>query len=193
MKVLVLLLTFFTALVACAQDTQQAIETFRQDATVKIKTLASSLKQELGAAMQSGGPVAAVEICQLKAPQITHDLNASDDISIKRTSLKLRNPNNIPDAWERQVLESFEDKLAKGTPASELSHMESFKSESGTTLRMMRAIPVQGLCLACHGDENNMDPVLLGRLEKLYPNDLATGYQTGEIRGAFSVSRTIEN
>lgn len=193
MKALILLLTFFTTLGACAQDTQQTVETFRQDAAAKIKTLGGSLKQELGAAMQSGGPVAAVEICQLKAPQITQDLNTSNNISIKRTSLKLRNPDNAPDAWERQVLESFEHKLAKGTPASELSHMESFKSDSTTTLRMMRAIPVQGLCLACHGDKNNMDPVLLEKLENLYPNDLATGYQTGEIRGAFSVSRIIEN
>ena len=176
---------------ACTDNTPQLTEEFQQQAQTKIKTLATNLKQELTSAMQSGGLVAAVETCKLKAPEITHALN--DNINIKRTSLKLRNPDNSPDAWEKQTLISFEQKLASGTPIEQLTHSEAIETEDGTTLRMMRAIPTQGICLTCHGDKQTMSEELISTLDKAYPNDQATGFNVGQIRGAFSVSQKIEN
>ena len=199
MKILLFFLITSITLIACADNTDNQAnidnEKFQQQASAQIKLLASNLKKELSSSMQAGGPVAAVETCKIKAPEITDNINSysENNISIKRTSLKLRNPNNKPDAWEKQVLLSFEQQLAAGTPATDLIHIEQIKSNDSTQLRLMRAIPTQGLCLACHGDPNTMDKSLSEKLNKFYPNDLATGYQVGEIRGAFSVTQTIEH
>ena len=193
MKKLIPLCTLIIAITACAENSDQVNEKFHQDAANKIKTLSNNLKKELSGAMQTGGPVAAINFCKAKAPEITQSLNSNGDLVIKRTSLKFRNPNNSPDTWEQQVLLSFEQQLAKGTPISELVHSEQIKSDKGTTLRLMRAIPVQGLCLTCHGDMQTMNKDLVNTLKESYPNDLATGYQVGELRGAFSITQTIEN
>ena len=191
MKKLIPYCALLITICACADNTAQQAEVFEQQAQNKIKTLAKNLKQELSGAMQSGGPVAAVQTCNLKAQEITHALN--NGISIKRTSLKLRNSKNAPDAWETQILNSFEEKLAEGTPIDQLTHSETIKTASGNTFRMMRAIPTQGLCLSCHGDKQTMSNELVSILEEAYPNDQATDYQVGQIRGAFSVTQNIEN
>ena len=176
---------------ACADNSAEQAEAFQQQAQGKIKSLATALKKELSSAMQSGGPVAAVQTCKLEAQGITDALN--NGTRIKRTSLKLRNPKNAPDVWETQILNSFEYRLAQGTPIDQLTHSETIKTESGSTLRMMRAIPTQGLCLSCHGDKQTMSKELVSILEEAYPNDQATGFQVGQIRGAFSVMKNIEN
>ena len=183
----------FSALIACTDNQSNNLNEFEQDASLKIKSLATNLKKELGASMQKGGPIAAVNTCKIKAPEITNQLNDTDNIKINRTSLRLRNPNNAPDDWERNILMSFEDKLKSGTPIQELAYSEEITHDNITTLRMMRAIPMQPVCLSCHGDKKTMGEDLISSLDINYPNDLATGFSVGEIRGAFSVSKTIKN
>ena len=54
----------------------------------------------------------------------------------------------------------------------------------------MKAIPTGGLCLQCHGTA--IAPKLAEKLSELYPEDKATGYSEGEIRGAFVVTRQLD-
>ena len=180
-----------TAAIACSNNQSDVLEQFEQQSSLKIKALATQLKKELSASMQSGGPVAAIQTCKLKAPEITNQLSNTDSIKIKRTSLKLRNPNNAPDAWEQDTLKSFQQQLSSGTPIQELTHSETFAGNNGITLRMMRAIPIQAACLACHGDKQIMSAELVNELKENYPDDLATNYTSGELRGAFSLTQTI--
>ncbi len=179
--------------ISCTVDHSDNLKDFEQNASLRIKDLGSNLKKELSASMSEGGPIAAINTCKIKAPEITSLLNNSDDIKIKRTSLRIRNPSNAPDDWEQKILLSFEDKLSSGTPMQELVYSEKNIHKKTTTLRMMRAIPMQPVCLNCHGDKKTMSKNLISSLEKNYPNDLATGFSIGEIRGAFSVSKTINN
>ena len=185
------LLTFTVC--ACANDQTDLLADFKKDGAEKIKLLAMQLKQELTTAMQSGGPVQAVSTCHIKAPEVTDALNKEAPIQIRRTSLKLRNTNNQPDNWEQEVLQKFEQQLKDGTPASELVHAEKIESDSTITLRMMKAIPTQGICLTCHGSEQTLAPEVLSTIKTNYPNDRATDYSVGEIRGAFSLTQTINN
>lgn len=182
-----------SASISCSDNQSHSLEEFEHSATMKIKALATDLKKELGASMQSGGPVAAINTCKIKAPEITGQLNSADNVQIKRTSLRLRNSKNVADDWEKKVLISFEEELSSGTAAKELTYSEKITSANQTTFRMMRAIPMQPVCLSCHGDINNMNKDLISALQQDYPNDLATGFSVGEIRGAFSVSQTISN
>ncbi len=179
--------------ISCTDNKSHTLKEFEQNASIKVKELAVNLKKELSASMQAGGPVAAVKTCRIKAPEITDKLNNADNVKIKRTSLRLRNPNNIADTWEKNVLTSFERKLSTGTPTNELVYSEKVTTGDETTLRMMRAIPMQPVCLSCHGDKKNMGEDLLSALQQDYPNDLATGFSIGEIRGAFSASQSISN
>ncbi len=179
--------------ISCSDNQAPSVRDFEQKASLQIKLLATSLKKQLIASMQLGGPVAAIETCKIKAPEITNHLNSSDTLKIKRTSLRLRNPNNSADDWEQQVLTNFEQQFSSGTPIQELVYSEKITKGDQTTLRMMRAIPMQAVCLTCHGDRQTMSEGVIHSLQKDYPNDLATEFSIGDIRGAFSVSQTFSN
>ena len=113
--------------ISCSDNNSHSLEEFEQNASLKIKALATNLKKELGASMQSGGPVAAINTCKIKAPEITEHLNSVDNITIKRTSLRLRNPKNATDGWEQKVLTSFEQKLNTGSPIEDLIYSEKIR------------------------------------------------------------------
>jgi len=50
-------------------------------------------------------------------------------------------------------------------------------------------IIVQPLCLTCHGDVQ--DPALLERIKADYPEDRATGFEAGELRGVFWIEYPV--
>jgi hypothetical protein len=58
-----------------------------------------------------------------------------------------------------------------------------------TVFRYMKAIPTAELCVACHGAE--IPPDVAAKLEELYPQDKARGFQPGDIRGAFTITRAL--
>ena len=53
----------------------------------------------------------------------------------------------------------------------------------------MQAQGAEAICLTCHG-ENLAQPVI-DALQQYYPDDMATGYQLGQVRGAISLSREM--
>ena len=149
-----------------------------------VQELAERLVNELSAAMTIGGPENAVKVCHIYAPKTTDTVSEKFQMQVGRTSLKTRNPNNNPDEWERKVLEQFEQRLKDGGDPSKLEYSE----ETGDGFRYMKAIPTKGLCLTCHG-ENIQEP-LKETLSELYPQDNATGFKEGDLRGAFTILQT---
>ncbi|MDH3972822.1 MAG: PAS domain S-box protein [Deltaproteobacteria bacterium] len=75
------------------------------------------------------------------------------------TSLKLHNPANVPDEWERKALEAFE----RGE--KEVLQFSAIKGEP--YIRLMQPMVVKEDCLKCHDYQ---------------------GYKVGDIRGGVSVS-----
>ena len=155
------------------------------EARAQTKAFAQGLKETLMQGMKSEGPLAAIQLCNTEAPDIAA-AHSKDGWEVGRTSEKLRNPNNAPDEWESAVLESFAQRAAAGEP---LATMEASSREGGT-FRYMKAIPVGGPCVVCHG-EQLAEPVAT-RLSELYPEDNARGYQPGDLRGAFTLTYTFE-
>jgi len=86
-------------------------------------------------------------------------------------------------------LESFDQQMAAGADPNGLDWSEIVTNDSRRQFRYMKAIPTGGLCLQCHGQ--NVAPGVHQKLNELYPNDQATGYSEGEIRGAFVVVRDL--
>lgn len=155
-----------------------------------IEQFATTLQGELVAAMEEGGPTQAIEVCNQRAPEIAGEISAETGWEVGRTSLKIRNPDNSPDEWERIQLEHFEAQRAEGTPADELApRHEVVQDEDGARFRFMAAIPTGGNCLACHGSDIDSD--VKHALERLYPEDQATGFSEGDVRGAFTITQEM--
>ncbi len=153
------------------------------------KAFMQRLKSTLQTAMRSGGPVKAIEACNLAAPGIAEEVSNQHGYRIGRTSLKLRNPDNAPDAWEKAVLERFEQQHAAGTPVKKLEHYEIVTEGDRKVFRYMKAIPTAEVCTSCHGTD--IAPEIKARLAELYPHDQATGFRPGDIRGAFTIERPL--
>ncbi|TVQ86659.1 MAG: DUF3365 domain-containing protein [Chromatiaceae bacterium] len=161
-----------------------------EEAQATIGLFAGNLMRELTAALGDDGPIAAVAVCQERAPAIAAELSADSGWTVGRTSLKVRNPENAPDAWERGVLEQFEARKAAGESVTELTFAEVITDDNGgQTYRVMRAIPTAPLCLTCHGSK--IEPDLAQAIDKAYPEDEARGFAEGDIRGAFTLSRPL--
>jgi len=156
-----------------------------------VKQYAGQLQPALGQAMKSGGPVAAIDVCKTKAPEIASQISEQSGWEINRVSLKNRSPKGEPDAWERVMLSKFEAQLANGATPNELEHYSIVRENGETQYRYMRAIVIGANqpCLHCHGSAI-ADPIKQ-KLSETYPNDKATGYQTGQIRGAFSFKKSL--
>lgn len=161
-------------------------------ARAAIKGLGGNLKKELVGAMEKGGPVSAIDICRTAAPSIAEEQSQQHGVQVARTALKVRNPDNAPDEFERRVLEDFVKKIEAGSDPMKLDHAETVTAADGTkTFRYMKAIPTaEKPCLACHGE--TIAPDVKAEIDRLYPEDQATGFKAGELRGAFSVTHKVE-
>ena len=151
---------------------------------------ASALKAELVQAMQSDGPLTAIEVCQIRAPAISSEISLDKGLTVSRVSLKNRNPANQPTAWQASVLETFETRKQSGEDPATLSWSETVSIGDGKEFRFMKAIPTGGVCLQCHGQD--IAPPVAEKLAELYPTDKATGFSMGDLRGAFVVTRQLD-
>ena len=171
--------------VADSYDTNAKKATYRS----AIKELGSALKSELIAAMKAGGAVNALGVCHTKASEIRTKVSEKVGLNITRTSLKPRNVNNAPTGWEELVLKQFEERSAAGENPKTLEYFEMIEKDGQRQLRYMKAIRTAAPCLACHGSE--IEPAIQDKLKELYPEDKATGFKAGDLRGAFSITETL--
>jgi hypothetical protein len=191
MTKVLLSLCLITLALDCSGDQQPNANTQAEIASAKasIKELAGALQTELKAAMQTGGPVAAIAVCNTQAMPITQQLAGKKGMYLGRVSLKNRNPVNAPNDWQAAVLNDFEHRLATGEDITGLVWSETAGVGGEQEFRFMKAIPTGGVCLACHGTK--LSPDVSRVLAELYPEDRATGYSEGDIRGAFVVIRRL--
>jgi hypothetical protein len=174
---------------AMAEEAAPADALAAQARSIAAK-FADKLKGELMGAMKADGPVKSIEVCNVAAPAIASEVS-TDGWTVKRTSLKLRNAKAAPDKWERQTLEQFEVDKASGADVTKLERAEIVDAGGVRTFRYMKAIPTAAEpCLACHGG-SIAEPVK-AKLAQLYPQDQATGFKAGDIRGAFTLSKPLK-
>ena len=149
------------------------------------------LRTGLAEAMKEGGPVGAIGACNTLAPDLNASVTDSSTFEISRTSLRLRNPENAPDAWEQAVLEQFQKAVSGGADAKALETFDVVTTTEGQRLfRYMRPIVTGEACLACHGP--NVATDVKAEIAKYYSDDKAIGYSLGEMRGAFSLVQQLE-
>ncbi|MBT8092423.1 MAG: DUF3365 domain-containing protein [Gammaproteobacteria bacterium] len=140
-----------------------------------LAPLKKDLKEALVAGMQDG-PLNAVSVCKDQAPAIAASLSV-DGVEMGRTSHKLRNPANAAPGWVDPILQSYLADNADRAPA--------IVSLSDGREGYVEPILLQPLCVTCHG--KTLPPNLAARISEEYPDDQATGFDVGDLRGVFWV------
>ena len=182
---LVLLIT--GGAVAAEIDTEARIAESR----AVVQAFLAELKGRLVVAIQEGGPIHAIPVCNEQAQLIAEKFSVENGWRVARTSLKPRNTDNAPDAWEKKVLESFEARKASGEDPQKMEYAEVVQQGDALVFRYMKAIPTARIpCLMCHGDA--IAEPLAVKLDQFYPEDQARGFKEGDIRGAFTITQPIK-
>ncbi len=182
---IVLLMLITTTVNATSKE--QMVEESKQ----AIKQFSQQLKNKLQQGMKAGGPVKALTICHSAAENISNKVSEQWGWKIARTSLKVRNINNTADDWEKKVLQDFQQRIKNGEAVAQLEFSAIIDvANSQPVFRYMKALPTQGMCLSCHGEQLSKD--VAEKIHQLYPYDQAIDFRAGDIRGAFTITRQIK-
>lgn len=131
------------------------------------------LRQRLmGKVMQTvkeKGFVAAVTVCHGDAEPMTREVGEEMDVKIGRVSERLRNPNNVGPDWVAPLIAEADGK--------------AHYAVQGDALRAVKPLNIAQNCLNCHGQTDQLAEGVAEALGEHYPNDKATGYKLGDIRG----------
>lgn len=143
------------------------------------------LMKNVAEAIAQKGVAGAVEFCNLKAIPLTDSISKTTLSSIHRFSDKNRNPSN--------AITTTLDKNAWTTLASRLKdstiNEKHFIVQEGKDVYYYKPIKIaMPTCLKCHGEPNkDIAPETLQTIVKKYPQDKATNYKEGDLRGMWRV------
>ncbi|HRG18455.1 MAG TPA: DUF3365 domain-containing protein [Flavobacterium lutivivi] len=138
------------------------------------------LGKNLMGAIQKKGTLAALEFCNIKAMPLTDSMATKHNATIKRVSDKNRNPNNQANAEELKYIAQFKTELAAK------KEIKPVVIEKGNKVQFYYPIETNTMCLQCHGKQ--IKPDVQKQILKLYPKDLAVGYNESEVRGIWSIT-----
>lgn len=148
--------------------------------------LLQKLGGELKAKMQSDGAIGALHFCSQNALVLTDSIAKDTGTSIRRVSLKNRNPVNTAEKEEQSLLKLWE-KMVQNRQA--LPDYEIKKISSSQSIYYKPILINNEACLKCHGEIQTDTP--LGKaIAATYPEDKATGYKMGDLRGMIAVTIT---
>lgn len=134
--------------------------------------LFQQLSGRLMEVMGTAGPVAAIGVCHKEAPRIAQEVGQEHGVEIGRVGVRLRNPQNTAPGWAQAWVEQHVD-----TP-------QFARLDNGHAVGLL-PIKLQAQCTICHGPKEQIGPEIQAQLDKLYPEDAATGFREGELRGWF--------
>lgn len=141
------------------------------------ESLGENLKQAIGTRGFSG----AVEFCNIQAIPITDSVSKSLHAKIKRVSDKPRNKMNQAREGEIFYIDMCKQSLAEG------KELKPFISEDENKMIAYYPIVTNQMCLNCHGSSKDIASETLAKINSLYPEDQATGYNENELRGLFVI------
>ncbi len=158
-------------------------------ATAAAGRLALEIRKSLTPSIQKNGWGGSMDLCVKDVPATITSLEKSFGLTMRRTSLKVRNPANSPDGAEKAVLEKLDGMLKGGEPFSQEVTLFS-RTESGKerTLRYYKPVMMQSTCVGCHGTPENIPADVKKILATRYPKDKGVGYKEGELRGIISIT-----
>lgn len=146
-------------------------------------TVFKNMSGKLKDAMQAGGVTGAVEYCNLAASPLVDSLSKAHSVSIKRTSNRLRNPENAPSPAEMAVINEY----LTPDPGGDLPSPKVVIDQD--QVYYYAPIFLMDNCLKCHGGvSQDIAEADYTVIKRLYPEDQAVGFKTGELRGIWSLT-----
>ena len=142
-----------------------------------IGQLQRSLATRLQTALAQEGPVAALAACHTEAPSLTLAAQVPG-IALGRTSHRLRNPGNAPPAWAAATVTA-----AANLPVAAV-RAQTFALPGGK-VGLLRPILTAPVCVTCHGPKEALPAPLQQAIASRYPQDQATDFAAGSLRGWF--------
>lgn len=167
-----------------SEQTQTPDAAFVTSAAQLADTYQTSLQVELSSAIRQVGPVGAIGVCQSSAPAIAADLSSKGDLAVSRIARRNRNPDNaVPSELDALYQELEREPLHDGKP-------RVVTATIGEREILMRALPMKDQpCSQCHG--TSIAPEVKAAIAASYPNDRATGFVAGDLRGAMLITRSV--
>lgn len=156
------------AALSAAQEVQ------RDRALAARDAMAQTLSARLEAEKRAGGSARAITVCREEAPRIAAQTAKAHGVRIGRTSDRLRNARNAAPSWAALLMGDRPDQAR-------------FASASDGALGVLVPIRIAPDCLACHGKEADIAPATREALTAAFPDDQATGFGIGDLRGWFWV------
>ena len=157
---------------------------YKMKGMIIAKTTFKTFKSQIQAIGSKNGLPAVVDFCHDNAQKLSDSIGNAHNVVIKRTSNKLRNEKNAPDADETAVIENYlrlqEDPNRPMEPIV-MKDGEGF-------VHFYAPIKLKKACLKCHGiPEKEVLETILKILKEKYPHDKATGFREGELRGIWDI------
>ncbi|WP_232778373.1 c-type heme family protein [Salegentibacter sediminis] len=147
--------------------------------------IAQATQQQLGKnlkkALKEGGPLHALEFCNVEAIPLTAQMEKEHNAVIKRVSDKNRNPANAANKEEKYYITHFKQAIRNGREPAPVVIPKGEKN------KFYYPIVTNKMCLQCHGKPEEMKPEVLQKIKELYPEDRALGYSENEVRGIWSI------
>jgi hypothetical protein len=174
------------AITACGDQAPSPSDILVEQRSSKVAdAFQQTLQGELQAAMMQGGPIMAASVCSEAAPAIARAQREDSGAEVRRVALRNRNPAAQVTADMRPHYDALaKAPLVNGVPAT---RVWKTRSADGDRVNFMRAVPMQAKpCAACHGTD--VAPEVADHIRAIYPDDLATGFSPGEMRGAIVIS-----
>jgi hypothetical protein len=177
-------ITLISILFTSAASAQQPLDPSVEAPKIIAEAFAK-LSAELTTAIAKDGPAKALTVCSVRAPQIASEVGKDHKVTIRRATNQPRNPKNIATDAEKTALSTFAAALVEKSPPK--PQIITNSDDSRTFLAPI--VISTPLCLQCHGNPaNDIAKPTLDAIRKLYPDDKATGYQLGDLRGLWSIT-----
>lgn len=140
-----------------------------------MRALQQRLSARLQEEMQKGGPAQALGVCRDEAQALTAETARVQGIRVGRSSHRLRNPRNAAPSWAERFVQAGAGRKAAST--------EAVVVDLGDRVGVLRPLPTAATCTKCHGSAERLSPEVRDLLATAYPQDKATGFEEGDLRG----------
>lgn len=185
-------LIMFLFIFGCSNKQSEIdVSKYEKELSVHAQQYMKELKTVLVKNLKSGGPLQAVSVCSDTAQEMTKKYSDKNGIQIKRVSFKNRNLSNTPDNFEKKAIQYFEELNSNNSLTKEINLIELIDEDDDNIVKFAKPILVDAPCLNCHGSEGQIAKEVLEVISAKYPNDKATGYKIGDLRGIISVSKKL--
>ncbi|HFX18259.1 MAG TPA: DUF3365 domain-containing protein [Flavobacteriales bacterium] len=156
---------------------------YKMKGMIIAKTAFKTFKGKIQATAQRDGMPAVVDFCHDNAIKLTDSIAKANNVVIKRTSHKLRNPQNKPDIDEEAVINEYFKDQKEGKPMEPVV----LKDTEGY-VHFYAPIKIKAACLQCHGQPGKqIHDDIYQLIKQKYPNDQAVEFKEGDLRGIWDI------